>query len=90
MTVFLYYFIIDFKSHFRIERNTFEQCIQIFGQALLENDNSPKLPPSKQFAIALWIFGNQEVYRLVIKAFDFSVFITNKNIILHINPLTLL
>lgn len=49
-----------------MDRNTFELCMQIFGQALLENDNSPKLPPHKQFAIALWIFGNQEVYRLII------------------------
>jgi len=73
MTV--YYFIIDFKSHFRIERHTFEQCMQSFGRAFLENHNSPKLPPNKQFAIALWFFGNQEVYRLVIKthSFNFSV-----------------
>jgi len=47
--------------------------MQSFGQAFLENHNSPKLPPDKQFAIALWFFGNQEVYRLVIKTFNFSV-----------------
>jgi len=39
--------------------------IQSFGFELLENNDSPKLPPAKQLAIALWIFGNQEVYRLV-------------------------
>lgn len=69
--VFLYRFIIDFKSHFRVERNTFEHLIQTFGAALLEDDNSPKLPPAKQLAIALWFFGNQEVYRLIIKIFYF-------------------
>ncbi|XP_018394875.1 PREDICTED: putative nuclease HARBI1 [Cyphomyrmex costatus] len=61
---------MNFKSHFRIERNTFEQLIQTFGLALLiENDDSPQLPPAKQLAIALWIFGNQEVYRSVADRF---------------------
>ncbi|XP_032689885.1 putative nuclease HARBI1 [Odontomachus brunneus] len=66
------YSLTDFKSHFRIERNTFEHLIQTFGAALLENDDSPKLPPAKQFAIALWFFGNQEAYRSVADRFGTS------------------
>ncbi|XP_039307618.1 putative nuclease HARBI1 isoform X2 [Solenopsis invicta] len=66
------YFIIDFKSHFRVERNTFKHLIQTFGFNLLENDDSPKLAPAKQLAIALWIFGNQEVYRSVADRFGVS------------------
>ncbi|XP_067208555.1 uncharacterized protein [Linepithema humile] len=88
--VFLHYFIIDFKSHFRINRNTFEYLIQTFGAALLENNpilkKCPKLSPSKQLAIAVWFFGNQEVYRFVIKTFDFSVLLYNNKNIIYINP----
>jgi len=47
--------------------------MQNFGRAFLENHNSPKLPPNKRFAIALWFFDNQEVYRLVIKTFNYFV-----------------
>ncbi|XP_067204184.1 putative nuclease HARBI1 isoform X1 [Linepithema humile] len=74
--VFLHYFIIDFKSHFRIDRNTFEYLIQTFGAALLENNpilkKCPKLSPSKQLAIAVWFFGNQEVYRSIADRFGVS------------------
>ncbi|XP_024884070.1 putative nuclease HARBI1 [Temnothorax curvispinosus] len=70
--VVLFYSLTDFKSHFRVQKNTFEQLIQTFGLALWDNDDSPKLPPAKQLAIALWIFGNQEVYRSVADRFGVS------------------
>lgn len=65
--IFVYSFMLDFKSHFRVQRDTFEQLAQTIGPALIERENAPNMPPVKQIAIALWIFGNQEVYRLLIK-----------------------
>ncbi|XP_071582365.1 putative nuclease HARBI1, partial [Temnothorax nylanderi] len=66
---YVYSFLIDFKSHFRITRETFELLIQHIGPSLLQRDNCPKILPAKQIAIALWIFGNQEVYRSVADRF---------------------
>ncbi|XP_032686637.1 uncharacterized protein LOC116851399 [Odontomachus brunneus] len=68
--VFSFYSLTDFKLHFRMQRNTFEMLIQILGPALLERENSPQLPPSKQIAIVLWILSNQEVYRSVADRFS--------------------
>lgn len=62
--LYVYSFLIDFKSHFRITRETFELLIQHIGPSLLQRNNYPKILPATQIAIALWIFGNQEVYRL--------------------------
>lgn len=68
-TFFKYYymfivFFLDFKSHFRIRRETFEVLVQHIGPYLLQQDNWPTVPSEKQIATALRIFGNQEVYRL--------------------------
>ncbi|XP_025162210.1 uncharacterized protein LOC109504470 [Harpegnathos saltator] len=64
--VVLYYSLIDFKTHFHVRRETFEVLIQHIGPYLLQLDNWPKILLEKQIAVALWIFGNQEVYRLAI------------------------
>ncbi|XP_071651177.1 putative nuclease HARBI1 isoform X2 [Temnothorax longispinosus] len=70
--IVLFYSVTEFKSHFRINKNTFEQLTQDLGPSIIERDNSPNLPPHKQIAIALWIFGNQEVYRSVADRFGVS------------------
>lgn len=65
-------FFLDFKSHFRITRQTFEVLIQHIGPYLLQNYNFPTILPEKQIAIALWILGNQEVYRLIIISISYN------------------
>lgn len=54
---------LDFKYHFRLEKETFEQLVQELGPALYSDQRPDKISPYKEIAIALWYFGNQEVYR---------------------------
>ncbi|XP_077279811.1 uncharacterized protein LOC143907138 isoform X2 [Temnothorax americanus] len=57
------YSLNDFKTHFRVEKITFELLVQDFGP-LLYSDRGPKeISLDKQIAMSLWFFGNQEVYR---------------------------
>ncbi|XP_066582413.1 putative nuclease HARBI1 [Prorops nasuta] len=70
--VVLHYSLSDFKSHFRLSKFTFEALVQRIGPCLLRRANGPKVHPFKQLAIALWIFGNQEVFRSVSDRFDLS------------------
>lgn len=53
----------DCKTHFRVEKGTFEQLIQEFGPLLYTGRGSNKISPDKHIAISLWFFGNQKVYR---------------------------
>lgn len=57
--------LTDFKSHFRIEKHTYERLIQDLGPHLHHELGAAKMSPDKQIAITLWCLGNQEVYRLV-------------------------
>lgn len=58
-------FFPDFKSHFRLELNTYERLVQNLGPYLHRALGAAKMSPDKQIAITLWCLGNQEVYRLV-------------------------
>ncbi|XP_066596306.1 uncharacterized protein [Prorops nasuta] len=69
--VALRYSLTDFKSHFRVNRETFEILIATIGPNLVER-GSFRISVAKQIAIALWIFGNQEVYRSVADRFGLS------------------
>ncbi|XP_066587646.1 putative nuclease HARBI1 [Prorops nasuta] len=66
------YSLSDFKSHFRLKRETFEILLQQIGGELLRKHHAPKVDPAKQLAITLWVFGNQEVYRSVADRFGLS------------------
>ncbi|XP_066585455.1 putative nuclease HARBI1 [Prorops nasuta] len=68
----LYYSLTDFKSHFRLSQSTFERILEKVGPCLVRRDGCPKVQPDKQFAIALWVLGNQEVYRSIADRFDLS------------------
>ncbi|XP_018364042.1 PREDICTED: putative nuclease HARBI1 isoform X1 [Trachymyrmex cornetzi] len=62
----------DFKSHFRVEKHTYEMLVQTLEQRLHREHSPEKMPPGKQIAIALWFFGNQEVYRSIADRFGVS------------------
>ncbi|XP_066590572.1 uncharacterized protein [Prorops nasuta] len=70
--IVLHYSLSDFKAHFRVTRFTFKLVLQKIGPCLVRRRNAPKVLPEKQFAMALWIFGNQEVYRSVADRFGCS------------------
>ncbi|XP_036150752.1 uncharacterized protein LOC118648537 isoform X3 [Monomorium pharaonis] len=57
------YSLTDFKSHFRLEKATYERLVQSLGGRLRRDRGAEKMSPDKQIAITLWILGNQEVYR---------------------------
>ncbi|XP_071577217.1 uncharacterized protein [Temnothorax nylanderi] len=58
------YSLTDFKSHFRLEKTTYERLVQTLGGRLHRDRGAEKMSPDKQIAITLWVLGNQEVYRL--------------------------
>ncbi|XP_066585431.1 putative nuclease HARBI1 [Prorops nasuta] len=66
------YSLSDFKSHLRVTKEIFELLIIKLGPNLLQRTEYQKIMPSKQIAIALWIFSNQEVYRTVADRFGLS------------------
>ncbi|XP_066585769.1 uncharacterized protein [Prorops nasuta] len=72
--IVLHYSLSDFKAHFRVTRFTFELVLQKIGPCLVRRRNAPKVLPEKQFAMALWIFGNQEVYRWRLTYFHWQVY----------------
>ncbi|XP_051167784.1 putative nuclease HARBI1 [Leptopilina boulardi] len=60
----------DFKSHFRMSRTTFEELSLMIGPDLITEQSN--VPVMKKLAIAIWIFGNQEVHRSVADRFGVS------------------
>nr|XP_012224230.1 PREDICTED: putative nuclease HARBI1 [Linepithema humile] len=70
--IVLTYSLTDFKSHFRVEKHTYERLVQDLGQRLYREQGVEKMSPGKQIAITLWFFGNQEVYRSVADRFGVS------------------
>lgn len=42
-----YYFILDFKAHFRVEKETFELLVQTLGPSLIVRNNGPNMPSAK-------------------------------------------
>ncbi|XP_066598104.1 uncharacterized protein [Prorops nasuta] len=65
----LQYSLSDFKTHFRVTKETFEMLVEDIGSLLLENRH---MNPAKQIAETLWFLGNQEVYRSVADRFGMS------------------
>ncbi|XP_071577213.1 putative nuclease HARBI1 isoform X1 [Temnothorax nylanderi] len=63
------YSLTDFKSHFRLEKTTYERLVQTLGGRLHRDRGAEKMSPDKQIAITLWVLGNQEVYRSVADRF---------------------
>ncbi|XP_066589412.1 putative nuclease HARBI1 [Prorops nasuta] len=63
--IVLYYSLTDFKTHFRVTRETFEELLQNIGPLLLQRRH--QIQVEKQIAITLWLLGNQEVYRMSYK-----------------------
>lgn len=62
----------DFKSHFRLEKSTYERLVQALGARLNPELGAIKMSPYKQIAITLWCLDNQEVYRSVADRFGVS------------------
>lgn len=66
----------DFRSHFRLRRDTFEYVLQILGPHLIETNvngvGSHTYPPQIQLLVAISMLANQEVYRTVAEKFDIS------------------
>ncbi|XP_033730191.1 protein ALP1-like [Pecten maximus] len=64
----------DFRSHFRISRNTFDIILQdIYHSLLLKGKGQhDTVSPDKQLAVCLWYLANQESMREVAHLFGLS------------------
>ncbi|XP_051170456.1 uncharacterized protein LOC127287510 [Leptopilina boulardi] len=62
----------EFQSHFRMSRATFEQLTRILAPDL--QGLHSVVPVAKKLSVALWYFGNQDVYRSISDRFDLSKF----------------
>ncbi|XP_032690663.1 uncharacterized protein LOC116853635 isoform X1 [Odontomachus brunneus] len=74
-TVVLTYSLTDFKSHFRLEKHTYERLVQDLGPQLYRERGAVKMSPHKQVAITLWCLGNQEVYSRLCSKFVWLFYI---------------
>ena len=76
------YFPDEFKSHFRMTRETcelFAQEIMPTGRIPLGNPSGrPVIPPSKQILASLWSMANQEPTRAVADRFDITLSSVNR------------
>ncbi|KAK4882104.1 hypothetical protein RN001_005423 [Aquatica leii] len=65
----------EFKSHFRITRETFAHLLEVLGQTLYRRADTSgrhKECPEKQLLVVLAFLCNQEVYRNISEKFDIS------------------
>ncbi|XP_032690752.1 protein ALP1-like, partial [Odontomachus brunneus] len=61
----------QFKSHFRINRDTFEYIFTIIAPRLKRiSVGLPMISPEKQFLIALWCMATPDSYRSICEKFD--------------------
>lgn len=52
------YSLSDFKSHFRLERSSFELVCGVIGRHFKRHKGSIPVPVEKQLLIFLWFMGN--------------------------------
>ncbi|XP_013786605.1 protein ALP1-like [Limulus polyphemus] len=70
--------ISDFKSHFRVNRNTFEVFVNRIGRTLSVGDHQahpggkPPVPVNMQCMMFLWYIGNQETFKSMSERFTIS------------------
>ena len=65
----------DFRHHFRLSRDVYEQLLQHIAPSLmLENEGGKEgIDPDKQLLIFLWYMGNQDSMREIANLFGISI-----------------
>jgi hypothetical protein len=71
------YQLDEFKSHFRLERGTFEALLRVVVQTgylpLEHTSGRPVIDPAKQVLVALWMLATPECHRSVADRFDITL-----------------
>ncbi|KAJ1526584.1 hypothetical protein ONE63_008170 [Megalurothrips usitatus] len=64
---------IDFKSHFRMSRETFEYVLGVIADRLRRREPGlPMISPEKQFLITIWRMATPDSYRSLCEKFNVS------------------